>query len=148
MFKVWYSVVNIPLYQFSISCHVSFTQRAWQHIGVIFRELTLQMFIIMQPNLVPTVCVPFFEILYLGNSWCNLADSEIWNVGYWQWMASAQQKSSSFVLAAQSYVYVKITLLFFLLIYLRCGVPVSWATRHTTVCLNLKDSVATWMNDF
>jgi len=60
---------------------------------------------------------PVFESLYLRNAWRDLV--EIWNARYWQWRASAQQRSSGFVKAARSYIYAKITLLFFLLIYSR-----------------------------
>jgi len=69
-----------------------------------------------------------FESLYLGNAWWDLV--EIWNVWYWQWQASEQQKSSGFVQAARNYVSTKIALLF------GCGMPASWAARHTTVCLD------------
>jgi len=41
-----------------------------------------------------------------------------------------------------TYVYVKIAFLFFLLITHWCGVPASWATRHTTVCL---DAYELWL---
>ena len=37
---------------------------------------------------------PIFESLYLGNTWRDLL--EIWNVGYWRWRASPQQKISWF----------------------------------------------------
>ena len=60
---------------------------------------------------------PTFEISYLGNAMCDLV--EIWNVEYWWWRASPQQKSSGFIQAAQRYIYAKITLLFFLSIYSR-----------------------------
>jgi len=58
-----------------------------------------------------------------------------WNLecGYWQWRVSPQQKSSGFVYAAQSYIYMKILSLFFTH---GCCAPVSWAARHTTVCLD------------
>jgi len=78
---------------------------------------------------------PIFKSLYLRNPWCDLV--EIWNVGYWQQRVSSQQKSSGFVQAAWSYVYVKILLLFFLSIY-----SWVWCTSflghmtHTTVCLD------------
>ena len=58
---------------------------------------------------------PVFGSSYLGNARRDLF--KIWNVGYWRWRAFPQQKSSSFMQAAQSYVYVKIASLFFLLIY-------------------------------
>ena len=60
---------------------------------------------------------PIFESLYLGNAWRDFVT--IWNVRYWRWRASLKQKSSGFVKAAQRYIYVKIPLLFFLLIYSR-----------------------------
>jgi len=60
---------------------------------------------------------PIFESLYLGNARHDLV--EIWNVGYWVWRASPQQKLSGFVQSARSFVYVKILLLFFLSIYLQ-----------------------------
>ena len=56
--------------------------------------------------------------------------------GYLQWRASPQPKSSGFVKAVQSYVHVKIALLFFLSIYSWCGALASWAARHTTMCLD------------
>jgi len=42
-----------------------------------------------------------------------------------------------FVKVSQSYVYMKIALLFFLLITHGCGTPASWAARHTTMCLDV-----------
>ena len=57
---------------------------------------------------------PIFRSSYLRNSWCNLV--KILNVVCGQWRASPQQKSSSFVQAARSYVCIK-TLLFFLSIH-------------------------------
>jgi len=81
--------------------------------------------------------------LDLGNAWCDLF--EIWNLGYWHWRASPQQKSSDFVPAAQSYVYTKIELLFFLLIYsqvLRAG----FLGRTTTVCLENSNLIAVVLN--
>ena len=38
---------------------------------------------------------------------------------------------------SQSYIGVTIAFSFFLLIYLRCGAPASWAARHTIVCLDI-----------
>ena len=38
---------------------------------------------------------------------------------------------------SRSYKDVKIVFTFFLLIYSQCGAPASWATRHTTVCLDI-----------
>jgi len=77
---------------------------------------------------------PIFESSYLTNAWRDLV--EIWNVGYWQWRASPQQKSSGFEQAERSYVYAKIAFLFFLLIYSRV-----WRTGflgHTThYCVSL-----------
>ena len=76
---------------------------------------------------------PIFESLLLRNTWCNL--DKILNVGYWQWRATLQQKSSGLIQAAWSYVQAKIVLLFFLSIYLRV-----WRTGflgHTThMCLD------------
>ena len=60
---------------------------------------------------------PIFERSYLGNAWRDLV--EFWNVGYWRWRASPQQKLSGFVQVARSYIYVKIALFFFLSIYSR-----------------------------
>ena len=77
---------------------------------------------------------PIFESLYFRNPWCDLV--KIWNVGYWQWRESVQQKSSGFIQAAQNFVYLKIALLFFLY---WCGVLASWATHHTTVCLDYSE---------
>jgi len=37
----------------------------------------------------------------------------------------------------QSYVHMKIVLLFFLLITHGCGMPASWGIWHTTVCLDM-----------
>jgi len=119
-------------------------------------------FIVLQPNLVPGctliphfsvpnfkvirlwICVlwqlshldtkkkkPIFEGSYLGNTWHNLV--EIW---WWCWPVSPLQKSFGFIKVSWSYVYVKIPSLFFLLINHRCGRLASWATWHTTVCLD------------
>jgi len=77
---------------------------------------------------------PIFEGLYLGNTWCNLV--KIWNVRWWHWPAFLLQKSFCFVKVSRSYAYVKIALLFFLLITHGFGAPASWAARHTTVCLD------------
>jgi len=60
---------------------------------------------------------PIFESSYLGDTWHDLV--EIWNVGYCWWRASPQQKLFGFVQAERSYIYTKIALLFFLLIYLQ-----------------------------
>jgi len=53
-------------------------------------------------------------------------------------LAGISKKTFGFVKVSRSYVYVKISLLyvFFLLITHGCGVPASWAARHTTVCLD------------
>jgi len=79
-----------------------------------------------------------FEDSYLRNGWHNLV--KFLNVRWWHWLVFPLQKSSSFVKASQSYVYTKITLLFFLLITHGCGVLTSWATLHTTICLDLIQS--------
>jgi len=42
-----------------------------------------------------------------------------------------------FIKVLRRYVYMKIALLFFLLITHGCGEPGSWATRHTTMCLDM-----------
>ena len=57
-----------------------------------------------------------FESSYLGNTWHDLL--EIWNVGYWWWRASPQQKLPGFGQAVWSYIYMKIALFFFLSINL------------------------------
>jgi len=74
-----------------------------------------------------------FEGSYLRNAWCDLV--EIWNVRWWRWPAFSALKSFSFIKVSRSYVYVKIALLFFLLITHWCGALASWAARHTTVCV-------------
>ena len=61
-----------------------------------------------------------------GNAGCDLV--EIWNVGYWWWKGSPQQKSSGFIQAVHYYSSCQYSH--------GCGVLVSWAARHTTVCLN------------
>jgi len=78
---------------------------------------------------------PIFEGSYLGNAWCDLV--EIWNVRWWHWLAFPLQKLFCLVKVSRSYVYVKIAFLFFLLITHWCGAPASWATQHTTMCLDV-----------
>jgi len=66
---------------------------------------------------------------YLGN-----ALLEIWND-----VCRHFHNYNRFLKVSQSYVYslyVKIALLFFLLITHGCGAPASWAAWHTTVCLD------------
>jgi len=77
---------------------------------------------------------PIFGRLYLGNARHNLV--EILNMGYWWWKESPQQKSSGFVQAAWSYIYMKIVLLVFLSIYSWCGALAFWAAWHSTVCFD------------
>ena len=66
----------------------------------------------------------------------------IWNVGYWLWRTSLQQKLASFVIAVWRYMYVKIAFLFFLSIYLRVWLPASWAAQHTTVYLDTPPDIS------
>jgi len=79
---------------------------------------------------------PIFEGSFLRNAMCNLV--EFWNVSWWHWQAFPLQKLFCFVKVSQSYVYMKIVFLFFLLIIHWCGAVASWAARHTTVCLDMK----------
>jgi len=81
---------------------------------------------------------PIFERSYLRNTWRDLV--EIWNVRWWRWLAFPLQKLFGFAKVSQSYVYVKIALLFFLLISHGCGALTSWGARHTTVCLDIETS--------
>jgi len=84
---------------------------------------------------------PIFEGSYLRKTWRDLV--EIWNGRWWRWPAFPSQKSVGFIEVSQSYICVKIALLFFLLITHGCGTPASWAARYTTVCLDLfKNSIA------
>ena len=134
-------MVNRPLYQFSASCLVQFILWAWQHIGFIVFQPTWYQDV---PFYCLSVCQVskqsnnvflwqlqhldkkkknrkneenklIFESLCLKNAWCDLF--KFWNVWYWQWRTSPQQKLSGFVEEAQRYVCVKNTLLFFLSIY-------------------------------
>jgi len=57
---------------------------------------------------------PIFGSSYLRNTWHDLV--KIWNVKWWCWPTFPPQKSFDFVKVSRSYVYVKIALLFFLLI--------------------------------
>jgi len=67
-----------------------------------------------------------FGSSYLGNTWHDLV--EISNVGYWQWRASPQQKSSGFMQVARSYLCTNLCY---------CSIlTASLTTRHTTVCLD------------
>jgi len=75
---------------------------------------------------------PICESSYLINAWCNLV--EIWNVGYWQWKVSPQQKLSGFVQAAQSYASRKLYHWSFCQ-YTRT--LASWAAWHTTMCFDI-----------
>jgi len=87
----------------------------------------------------PEETQPIFEGSYLGNTWRNLV--EIWNVRWWCWLEFPLQKSVGFIEVSHSYIYVKIALLFFLLITHGCGAPASWAIWHTTVCLDAHNYV-------
>jgi len=84
------------------------------------------------------VTQPTFKGSYLRNAWCDLV--EIWNVRWRCWPAFPALKLFSFVKVSQSYVCMKITLFFFLLITHGCGAPASWAARHTTMCLDLENN--------
>ena len=56
---------------------------------------------------------PIFESLYLGNTLCDLV--EMWNVEYWRWRESPQQKIVWFRTSSRKlYAYMKIALLYFL----------------------------------
>ena len=72
---------------------------------------------------------------YLGNGWSDFL--QIWYVDYPNWVARLQQIWFQSDKGSQSYIGVKITFSFFLLIYSRCGAPASWAARHTIVCLDI-----------
>ena len=72
---------------------------------------------------------------YLGNGWSDFL--HIWYVDYPNWAAHLQQIWFQSDKGSQSYIGVKIAFSFSLLIYSRCGAPVSWAARHTIVCLDL-----------
>jgi len=57
---------------------------------------------------------PVFEGSYLGNARYDLV--EIWNVRWCHWLAFPLQKLFGFIKVPWSYIYMKIALLFFLLI--------------------------------
>ena len=73
---------------------------------------------------------------YLGNGWTDFL--QIWYVDSHNW--PAQQIWFQSDKGSQNYIGVKIAFSFFLLIYSRCGVPVSWAARHTIMCLDLHET--------
>jgi len=81
--------------------------------------------------------LPTFEGSYLRNAQRDLV--EIWHVRWWRWLAFPSAKIS-FIKVSLSYIYVKIALLFFLLITHGCGAPASWAAWHTTVCLDVYET--------
>jgi len=90
---------------------------------------------------------PIFEGSYLRNTWRDLV--EIWNGRWWRWPAFPSQKSVGFIEVLQSYICVKIALLFFLLITHGCGMPASWAARYATMCFDLfKNSTAAFLEAF
>jgi len=49
----------------------------------------------------------------------------ICNASWWHELAFPMQKPSGFIKVSQSYVYIKVALLFFLLITYECGAPAS-----------------------
>ena len=72
---------------------------------------------------------------YLGNGLSNFL--QIWNVESPSWRATLQQIWFQSDEVSPRYKCVKMTFSFFLSIYSRCGVPTSWAARHTIVCLDM-----------
>jgi len=74
---------------------------------------------------------PIFKGSYLENTQYDLV--EIWNMRWWHWLAFPLQKSFCFIKVSRSYVYMKISLLFFLLITHGCSLQASWAAQHTTM---------------
>jgi len=80
---------------------------------------------------------PVFEGSYLGNALNWNLKCEVMSLA-----GISTAKIVWFVKVSQSYVYVKIALLFFLLITHWYGALASCTTRHTTVCLDLNLSPA------
>jgi len=78
---------------------------------------------------------PIFASSYLGNAWRDLVG--IWNVGYWRWRASPQLKLSGFIESVRSYAYAKLHYCSSCQYTHWCGTPAFWATRRTTMCLDL-----------
>ena len=79
---------------------------------------------------------PILGSSYLENSWHNLV--KIWIVGYWRWWASPQQKLPSFSCKQLKVTHARKMHYCSSCQYTHgCGTPASWATRHTTVCLDL-----------
>jgi len=60
-------------------------------------------------------------------------------VRWWRSPAFPPLKLFSFIKVSRNYVCMKIALFFFLLITHRCGTLASWATQHTTMCLDVID---------
>ena len=93
---------------------------------------------------------PISESWYLRNAWCDFVT--IWNVGYWWWRASLQQKLSGFVKAAWRYIHIHEKCIHYCsFCHLSCqythgcGTPASLAAQHTTVCL---DAFKCWTDWF
>ena len=74
-----------------------------------------------------------FGCSYLGNGLSDFL--QIWNVDSPSWWATLQKIWLKSHKGSPRYKGVKITFSFFLSIYPRCDVPISWAARHTIVCL-------------
>ena len=72
---------------------------------------------------------------YLGNGLSDFL--QIWNVDSPSWRATLQQIWFQSDEVSPRYKCVKMTFSYFLSIYSQCGVPASWAARHTIVCLDL-----------
>ena len=91
---------------------------------------------------------PIFESLYLGNTCYDFVT--IWNVEYWRWRASLQQKSSGFVKATWWYPTIYTWKYHYFSSYPythRCGMLVSLAAQHTVCekwhCLSDKQQIIT-----
>jgi len=78
----------------------------------------------------------FRRFIYLRKTLHDLVEN--WNVRWWHWPTFPLQKSFSFIKVSQSYVYVKIALLFFLLITHGCGVVwyAGFLGRTTHYCVS------------
>ena len=75
-----------------------------------------------------------FVCSYLRHGWTVFL--QIWYVDSHNWPARLLKIWFQSDKRSRSYIGVKITFSFFLLIYSRCGAPDSWATRHAIVCLD------------
>jgi len=83
---------------------------------------------------------PIFEGSYLGKTSRHLF--EIWIVRWWCLPAFPSQKPFGFIKLSQSYIYMKMALMLFLLIIHGCSAPASWAT-HTGfgVSVHIRQSI-------